>query len=394
MELDSGQPQAARFFVLRLIKMHKYHNLNLITIKKENLEFNYFSLQKKLKHALMAPVLKSNAYGHGLKEVGKIADQMNFPFLIVDSLHEAYELKKIKVKTPILILGYTDPRNYHFNPFKKLNFHYAVWDLETARRLNKKQKEAKIHLFVDTGMCREGVPLEQLENFIKELKKLKNLKIVGLCSHMADADNPKDDSFSQMQLLNFKEADAICKLNGIRPQWKHIAASAASLKFQENTFNLARVGLATHGISPLDKKDPLNKDFKLRPTLEFSSKIAQIKKIKKGDKVSYNGIFTAEKEMTIAIIPAGYYDGVDRRLSNKGFFKVGENFCPIIGRVCMNITVIDISKVENVKVGDKVIIYSRRTENKNSVQNSAKIAGTIPYIITTNLAASTKRKII
>ena len=374
--------------------MHKYHNLNLITIKRENLEFNYFSIQKKLKHALMAPVLKSNAYGHGLKEVGKILDQMNFPFLIVDSLYEAYELKKIKVKTTILILGYTDPRNYKFRPFKKLNFHYAIWDLETAKKLNRTQTNAKIHIFVDTGMNREGVQISNLENFIKDIKKLKNLEVVGLCSHMADADNPKDNSFSLMQIDNFKEADAILKLNGVRPKWKHIAASAASLKFQNSTFNLARVGLATHGISPLDEKDPINKDFKLRPTLEFSSKIAQIKKIKKGARVSYNGIFTAKKDMTIAIIPAGYYDGVERRLSNKGFFKVKEQFCPILGKVCMNITVIDVSEIENPKVGDKVIIYSRNDNDKNSVKNTAKKAKTIPYIITTNLAASTKRKII
>lgn len=372
-----------------------YQTLNKIELSKQNLLQNYqylSSLNKKIK---IAPVIKSGAYGHGILEVAKILDEgctdWRIPFFCVDSLYEAYQLLKANVKTPILIMGYTDPINFKV---KKLPFSYAVFDLEAAQVLNEYQPNCGIHIFVDTGMHREGISLNELPEFLQEIKKLPDIKIEGLMSHLASADYPKDP-LNKIQIENFKNALEICKKHNIHPKWIHLTNSAGLLNYVPTRFarrawnvgiqNLARVGLALYGIS----KDP-----KLKPVLSLKSKIIQIKNLKKGDRVGYNGTFTVRKEMILGVLPAGYYDGVDRRLSNKGLVTIDGIICPIIGRVSMNITTIDISKVPNPKIGEVVFVYSNNRKDINSIENSAKICNTIPYELLVHLAQSTKRVVV
>ena len=299
--------------LLNILK-RDYQTLNLIEISKANLIHNYKFLTS-LKKIRIAPVIKSNGYGHGIINIAQILEQgcadSHVPFFCVDSLYEAYELLKAKIKTQILIMGYTDPENFRV---KKLPFSFAVFDLETARILNKYQPNCKVHIFVDTGMNREGVPLNDLANFLQEIKKLSNIKIEGLMSHLASADDAKD------------------ALNNI-----------------------------------------------------------QIKILKANERVGYGGTFLAKKEIIIGILPIGYYDGLDRRLSNKGYVKIDNIFCKIIGKVSMNITTIDISKVKNPYIGQEVIVYSSNPQDKNSISNNAKICNTIPYELLVNLASSTRR---
>jgi len=367
-----------------IFKRKPYHHLNKILIDERALISNHQTLKKLHPESKIAPVLKSNAYGHGLTTVASIFDKLNAPFLIVDSLYEAYELYKKNIKTPILIIGYTDPRNYAVKP---LPFHYSVFDLETAQALNKYQPGSSIHIFVDTGMSREGVRIDNLPNFIKEIQKLKNIKVEGLVSHFADADNPTDASFTKKQLNNYHQALQIFNDHGIDPKWKHISASAGAFKVENKTFNLIRAGLVSYGVSPFDENIK-----QLKPSLTLQSTIIQIKQLQKGDLVSYSLTYQAPSDMTVGILPAGYYEGVDRRLSNRGVVKIKNKYCPIVGRVCMNLTIIDLSKVKNPKVGDKVEIYSTDTTAENSVFNLAKTAQTIPYKLLTGLADSIRRE--
>ena len=353
-------------------------------ISQQALINNHQFLKQLQPHAQIAPVLKSNAYGHGLTTVAPIFDQLKPPFLIVDSLYEAYELYKQNIKTPILIIGYTDPRNYAVKP---LPFHYSIFDLETAQSLNKHQPGCNVHIFVDTGMNREGVKLKDLPNFINKLQKLNKIKIEGLASHFADADNPIDSSFTKKQLKNYHQALQILNDQGINPQWKHISSSAGTFINKDKTFNLVRAGLISYGISPFDKNIK-----QLQPALTFQTTLIQIKTLQKDDLVSYNLTYKATKDMTIGILPAGYYEGVDRRLSNKGVVKIRDKYCPIIGRVCMNLTVVDISQINNPNIGEKVEIYSPDMTAKNSVFQLAKTAHTIPYKLLTGLADSVHRE--
>lgn len=377
--------------MLHFLPRRSYQNLNRIFISESALFTNHRKLQAFHQEAFVCPVLKSNAYGHGLKEAAKIFDKMDSPFLIVDSLFEAYELYKLKIKTPVLIMGYTAPNNFKV---KKLPFEIAVFDLELAKILNQYQSKCSIHIFVDTGMNREGVKIADLANFLTEIKKLKNLQIVGLCSHLADADNPTSLKFTKQQIKKFKEALIIMQQFGIDPKWRHISASGGAFKIKDKIFNMLRVGLAHYGINPLTEKDINKNKIALKPVLEFFSTLAQIKKISKGDLVGYNCTFRAKEEMTLGLLPAGYYEGIPRELSNLGFVKIRNTFCPIIGRVSMNMTSIDISKLKNPKIGERVILYSNKIAEPNSIVNSAKLIKKIPYELLVCLAESVKRVVV
>lgn len=368
-----------------------YQTLNKIEVYKNNLIHNYQHLSSfKLQ---IAPVVKSNGYGHGIINVAKILAtsdvEHKIPFFCVDSLFEGYQLLNSGIKNNILIMGYTNPENLKV---KKLPFFYAVYDLDFAKAVNKYQPHTKIHIFVDTGMHREGIQIKNLPMFLTELKKLPNIKIEGLMSHLASSENDKDPLFLS-QLKQFKKAQDILKKFHIKPKWFHIGATGSITNPKTRPFiakvsNLARAGLSLYGIS----YSSFEKN--LKPALRLTTKIAQIKQVKKGEKIGYDGSYLVKKDMLIGILPIGYYDGIDRRLSNKGVFLINGVECPILGKVSMNINVIDLSKVKNPKVGDEVVVYSNNPEDKNSLQMSAKLCNTIAYDLLVNLAESTKRTVV
>ncbi|MBI4036305.1 alanine racemase [Candidatus Daviesbacteria bacterium] len=364
-----------------ILGFNTYQPLNLIEVSKDNLLANYKYLSSLSSRIKVAPVLKSNAYGHGLIQVAKVLDSQSCPFFCVDSIYEAYELLKARIKTPVLIMGYVDPNNLKV---KTLPFSFAVWNLELAESISKYQSQAPIHLFIDTGMHREGVQLKDLPVFLVELKKY-NLKIEGVMSHSASVKNETDPLYLN-QLENFKKGLEVCKREGIKPKWTHIAASDGLLNGNLNQLfkitNLARIGLSLYGISEKNG---------LKAALTFKTKIVQIKHIKKGGRVGYDGTFTASKDMTIGILPAGYNDGIDRRLSNKGFVKIEDKYCKILGRVSMNLCTIDLSPVKNPQIGSEVIIYSDNPKDKNSISKLASSIYTIPYELLIHLTSTTKR---
>lgn len=372
--------------ILSLFKK-SYYPLNKITISKKRLIHNYSYLSGISKDIKAAPVLKSNAYGHGLVSTAKILDSQNAPFFCVDSLYEAYELLKNKIKTPILIMGYVHPDNLSV---KKLPFSYAVYNTESAIAINKYQPNAGVHIFVDSGMHREGITVSELPEFIRHLKSLNNLKIEGLMSHFGASEEPHNPS-TQKQLKNFETAIRILNNEAVFPKWVHLGNSSAALNYkdyQKKIGNVVRCGIALYGIDPEDK------DKNLMPVLELRTTLNQVKTVKRGERVGYSFTFKAETDKTIGILPLGYHDGLDRRLSTIGMVKIQDTLCPIIGRVSMNLTTIDITKLKNPKVGLDVVVYSNNNTEQNSINHLARNIDTIPYDLLVNLAASTKRLII
>ena len=371
-----------------------YLTLNQIEISPSALEHNleYFA---RLNNTKVAPVLKSNAYGHGLKLVGKfISNHLDVPYICVDSLYEAYTLRKSHVRTPILIIGYTNPEN--FKIWKKLPFTLPIFDLETIKVLSDYQKGVKIHIKIDTGMNRLGLMPHQIQETIKLIKKYPHLKVEGIYSHFSQADNPQKKEFTQNQIRVFHEAIKIFEGSGIKFKWKHILATSGAFLDLRPSFNLMRLGIGFYGVNPLSVSHPHynNLASNLRPALKLMTHIAQIKEIGEGSEVGYGGTFIAPKSLKIAVLPIGYYDGVDRRLSNRGLVRVGESYCPIIGRISMNVTTIDISNVPQVKVGDKVVIFDDRNISKNSVARAADLVEMIPYELLTGLSETTKRRLV
>lgn len=357
----------------------QYLPLNTIEVSERALLHNYSYLSNLDNRVQVAPVLKSNAYGHGLEIVGRILDKAEAPFFCVDSIYEGYTLLKAGIKTPILIMGYINPENLKV---KKLPFSFAVYDKVQIDAIYKYQPHAGVHIFVDTGMHREGISIEELPLL---LIAAKALRVEGLMSHLATGENHER---TKSQIEMFEQAQNIVRSAGFKPKWIHIANSSGLLHhkaYHGKIGNLARVGIASYGV------DPENKDKNLQPALSFYSTLGQVKKIYKGDKVGYDHTFTAKQDMTIGILSAGYNDGVDRRLSNCGFVSINNTYCPIIGRVSMNLTTVDVSNVKNVKVGDRVTIFSSDRSAKNAVANAAEAAGAISYDLLVKLHASTKR---
>lgn len=361
--------------VLKNTIQKPYNPLNIIEISKKRLIDNYqylSSLNRKIK---IAPVLKSNAYGHGIVEVGLILDKLNPVFFCVDSLYEAYELLKSKIKSPILIMGYVDPENLSI---KKLPFSYAIFNLKQFWAIMKSQPQARMHLFIDTGMNREGIRIDELEEFLKQLTDKEKNNIEGAMSHLAEAKNA-DNPQTKKQIINFKNGINLLKKYAINPKWIHLGNSEALLNQQlelSSYSNVARIGLTLYD-----------------SVLQLKTHVVQIKKIKQSEKLGYDFTYQAKKDGLIAVLPIGYNDGVDRRLSNKGVVLIENKICSIIGRVNMNLTVVDVTSVKNIKIGDEVIVFSNN-ESENNIINSAKKIGAIPYELLVNLDRSTRRKII
>ena len=367
-----------------------YQNLNLIEINKTNLLSNFFALQSLNKTSKICPVLKSNAYGHGLGQIAKILDKEIGPeFLCVDSLFEAYELEKLGIRSKILILGYTMPKNYSF---REIDFHLPLFDTETLYCLNKYQASARVHLKIDTGMNRMGIKENQIDFFIKQLKKFPKVKVEGIYSHLATADS-NNNKYAIAQINKFKQIVKYFESKGFCFRYKHINATAGFIKFQDPFFNISRIGLGIYGISPFSPRNKYNKALNkiIKPVLKLKSHIVEIKTLCKGETVSYGQTFTAKKKTVIGVIAVGYADGVDRRLSNKGSVLVKNSLCPVVGRICMNVFMIDITNIPNVKTGQEVIVFDNNNENDNSIYNCAYKMNTIPHELLAMLNPTIKR---
>jgi alanine racemase len=388
--LNTNFQVAAQSFKKQLVG--EYQNLNLIDVSHAALKNNFNYYQSLHPESVIAPVLKSNAYGHGLTLIAHFVDQkLQVPFICVDSLYEAYELEKAAIKTPVLIMGYTLPQNFTIK--KNLShFHFSVFDLDTAQILNRYQPGVKIHLKIDTGMNRLGIKPSNIPRYIKELKKLNNLKVEGIFSHLSQADDTTIKSYTNKQIYTFKQSIALFEQAGFHFHWKHLFATSAASYLTDPDFNLIRLGLGFYGLSPLTRGSVHQSlTDKLKPALSLATHLAQVKQIEKGSQISYGGTYRTKKPITIGILPLGYYDGIDHRLSNRGFVKLKKTFCSILGNVCMNLTIIDITKVPNARVGDRVEIISNRARSPNSINSIAQEINTIPYELLVKLAESTKR---
>lgn len=365
----------------------KYRTLNIIKINAAALRHNLALYRELAFNKMVCPVLKANAYGHGLLEVARILDPDKPEFFVVDSLYEAYQLKKAGIKSKILILGYTFPENLLR---KKLSFHFAVSDLGTAKALSK--YKAKIHLKIDTGMNRMGFDRRDLPQILEELKKMK-VEVVGVLSHLADADNEHDVSYTKSQFKKFEEAVMMVREAGFDPEYIHIEQSAGAL--HEGDFNMVRLGIGLYGVTPFKENDMrAQKLLDLKPVMQLESTLVGVRNLRKGDRVSYSCTFIAERDMKIGIIPVGYYEALPWSLGNAGVLAVKEVLCPIVGRVCMNYTMVDLTGVDNPQIGDKVVIYSAETSAKNSISNMAKLAGTIPYELMTRVIQGMRREVL
>jgi len=364
----------------------KYNNLVEIRLSKGNLQHNLHTFQNLYDKVLIAPVLKSNAYGHGLIQVAEILDHEDIPFMVVDSYFEALLLRKNKIKTPILIIGYTLLDNLTYRRLKDVS--YAITSLQQLRLLSQKLKQpVTIHLKINTGMNRQGINIDEVDEALKIIDNHKFLNLEGIFSHLANADDAShQQNAKQIKLWN----DLIDKIKLQKRFIKYIHfAASAGIKFSSNVrANIARIGLGLYGV------EQNNDQYNLKPVLAMYTYLTRVAHLFPDASVGYGGTYQAEQPVTIGTIPVGYYEGLDIGLSNRGMVKIRDKFCPIVGKISMNITTIDISKLGDLNFEEQVEVISCRFEDTNSVTKMAVLANKIPYEILVHIPERLKRIIV
>lgn len=373
--------------ILPKFQLRKFKTLNQIELSGPNLINNFNLIQSKHPNFQIIPVLKSNAYGHGITQIGRLLNLVKCKMIAVDGYFEALELSKIS-NHKILVMGYIDKANFNILKLKKYSF--VIQSADDLISLGKLDKRVNIHLELNTGMNRLGLQPDELNHYLKTLQRFPKIKLEGVMTHLADADNI-NNSFTKKQLKSFDSAVEYILNKGLKPKYIHIAQTAGSAKIDSRYANAIRLGIGLYGVNPLASSDNHFNDFeKLLPVLELRSKIIKVQQLEEGDKVSYGGTFTAEKPMQIGILPIGYYEGVPRELSNCGIVTYEGGELPIIGRVCMNHTIIDLRN-SKLKVGDEVTVISANPLSPNSIANIAKNNKLFSYSLLTGISSTIRR---
>ncbi|HOV26235.1 MAG TPA: alanine racemase [Pseudobacteroides sp.] len=325
-------------------------------------------------------VVKADAYGHGVMEVVRTILENGATCLAVSMLDEAIQLRKNNIDVPILILSYTDP--IRAADIIKYNVTQAVFSHDLARALSeeavRQRKNVKIHIKIDTGMTRVGfMPGYSAVKNVLEICKLPRIIVEGIFTHFASADEA-DKSYTNLQFERFM---GICnELNriGVYIPIKHVANSAAIIEFPNMHLNLVRPGIIQYGMYPSDEVDKSKIDLKSAMTLKAN--VILVKEVENNTYISYGRTFKTSRVSKIATIPIGYADGYTRLMSNKGKVLINGEFAPVVGRICMDQCLVDVTDFKSeVKVGDEVVIFGKQGGNEITVEDIASIMGTINY---------------
>ena len=360
--------------------MQKLLGLTWTEVNLDAIAQNVKNIKKLIgkKKELMA-VVKGNAYGHDILEISSVVLENGATRLAVARLEEAIFLRKAGITVPILVLGLTlKPQaeslvSYDITP--------TVCEFEMIEKLSElavqMNKMAKIHLKVDTGMGRIGIFPDDVLRFIKRIKTLKKVEIEGIFTHFSVADE-KDKFYTEEQFRKFIEILTILEKEGIKIPIKHVGNSATLLDLPHMWLDMVRPGLAIYGLYPSKE---VKKTINLIPAQQFKTKIVFIKELPRGESISYGRIYITKRRMRVASLPVGYADGYNRLLSNQGEVLVRGQRVPIIGRVCMDQCMIDVTNLTQVEIGDEVVLWGRQGEEMITVEEIAQKIRTINYEI-------------
>jgi len=370
-----------------------------VEIDRGKILYNFNQLKKRVgANVKIGAVLKANAYGHGLPQVAEILKSQT-DYFCVDSFNEAIELRKISKKR-IIILGYVLEADYQ--AVIEERFELTVFNKEMLFQLNriakKLCKQAFIHLEVETGTARNGVNLNEWNNYLLEVKNCSNLKLVGVFTHYANIEDTTNHPYAKKQMLLYQKAIEKVNKMAFTNFEKHTACSAAAILFPETHLDFIRLGISLYGMwsSKETNLSAINKNIKinLKPALTWKTCVAHIKLLPQGAYVGYGCTEKLMRDSILAVIPVGYYDGFDRGLSSIGEVLIRGVRCRVIGRVCMNMTIIDITNVKKTQVGDEVVLIGVQKNEEVTPESIAAKINTINYEITTRINPLIERIIV
>jgi len=358
------------------------------------LRYNYHQVTKLSDNSRkLLAIVKANAYGHGAVRISRELEKCGVDFLGVAMCEEAAELRIAGIKSSILVMGgiYQGQENDVF----KHDLIPVIFNIESARRLNAHASQngikIKVHVKLDTGMGRVGILPGDVEAFFSAIKRFDYLQVDGLLTHLAIADCPDDNatSFTCGQIDTFTSLVNKIREMGFSPSFLHLANSAAIIKKSAPCFNVLRPGIMLYGISP----SPFL-SIDLKPVLSLKTKIIALKKVPRGNSISYRRTFISERESMIATLPVGYADGYSRQFSNKAAVLIHGSRAPIAGVVCMDMTMVDVTDIPAVNLHDDVVLLGSQGSQSINAHELAEAAHSISYEILCGISSRVPRQYI
>jgi alanine racemase len=345
-------------------------------------------------------MIKANAYGHGAVEVSRAALRSGATWLGVVSVGEGIELRRANIDARILVLGATPPGWAHAGVEHGLTL--TVFSMETAKAVSDAARElkapARVHIKVDTGMTRLGVMPDHAVEFARAVRDLGNVEIEGIFTHFAMADSPDafsvagwGNEYTRQQLARFHSVVNTLGQTGIHARYRHCANSPATVNLPEARFNLVRSGILIYGLDPSEEA-PRPLDF--IPALSFKTQVASVKSVLAGTYIGYGCTFRTKRASRIAVLMVGYADGFRRTLSNCGEVLVHGKRAPVVGRVCMDMTMIDVTDIDGVQPGDEVVLIGEQGTEEIRAEEVARNLGTNNYETVTTISARVERRYI
>ncbi|MDD5072822.1 MAG: alanine racemase [Candidatus Omnitrophica bacterium] len=351
---------------------------------------NYHALKARLsKDTNILAVVKANAYGYGMVEVARRLQKEKVPYLGVACVDEGIALRRAGIRTPVLVLSSVLPKEAEYALYYDLTLTVCDKILASAvdKAARKLKKQALVHVKVDTGMGRLGVWHDEAGRLIKDLLSFRNIVIEGIFTHFASADE-EDVRYTSGQIENFKRLATEMEISGIEIQYVHAANSAGAMLYKDSHFNMVRPGLMLYGLYP---NQNLMRTVKLKPALSLKTRIIYLKKTPPGRYISYGRTHMTDRETVIATLPVGYADGLNRHLSNKGEVLVRGWRAPVVGRICMDHTMVDVGGIKGAKVGDEAVIIGSQKGESITVEDIAELLDTIPYEVVCWISARVPR---
>lgn len=351
--------------------MQHTHGKTWIEISASALRKNLALMQSHIAPSAVIPVIKANAYGHGLKLVAQVLAESNVPFISVDSLDEARIIREAHPDVSILILGYI-PRSELLEAMN-LSLSFVCSKVETIIALKdiaSVERPANIHLEIETGLHRQGADPQILQEILNALDGARDrIHVEGVCTHFANAEDPSEtNQYPTLQEERFRLVYERVIAAGHAPRWRHAACSAAAWLRPSSYFDAVRYGISLYGIwSSAEVREVMNRRepmIQLSPVINWKTMVAEVKTVPSGEPIGYGLSERVHRETRLVILPIGYSDGFDRRLSSVGYVLMRGKRCRVLGRVCMNMTMVDASEVPGVELEDEVVIFGAQDKDR------------------------------
>lgn len=337
-------------------------------------------------------VVKSNAYGHGLVEVGQYFEGIGADWLGVDSVVEAYKLRQVGIQCKVLVFGYIMEKNFEQAVIENISITVSNFDVLDIITKLKVDKKIKVHIKIDSGMHRQGFQISEIDQLIMQLEKnADKLVVEGVYTHFASAKKPNNSDSTSKQIEIFESACEILKAAGY-DFMRHGAATGGTIVYPQAHYDMVRIGIGLYGLWPSGEvRQQHSTEISLAPALSWKTIIAEVKTVQRGESIGYDLTHTFKRDSRVAILPIGYWHGYDRELSNRAEVLVRGQRVAVVGRVSMDMVTIDVTDIVGVESGDEVVLLGRQGDEVVSADELAAHCQTINYEIVTRLNPRVKR---